>query len=417
MVAVGGAVAACHSYWRLFFTQGKPRIHHLTEEQPGTDFDLLPHPHLAFRTKPGSDPTHRADPGVPEGIAQAHVLCRLDLAIDIHYIQYLARSAVISHPARPDGKVTAVVRNRPHTPPVGTHAGGYPLADSGLVDGSQRLSKRTRCTGMKIDLPLSDGISLQIAAGTNHDSFYPTGKMQKGLVLYCDGHDLSEEAVGFGVPILKRGLQTVFPGEVELYPDGDDPHNKLTARYKLNLEEKIARPGTGSVNNRLLYASKNTLAGMIRGMPALRRLLTNTSNLLRSIFGWQTTYEPAGYSTYVTLTYTIDAGAGRILVELKSVDSIPDGITEIILMNEQGAHHFDQYQDADGIVKRGDQIGCWDEVNSASATFICSNPNISFSLPRVRGARLFLGRELIGTRLAWSGFGYTFPPTSRPFHV
>ncbi len=268
---------------------------------------------------------------------------------------------------------------------------------------------------MRIDLPFSDGISLQIASGTNHDSTYPTGKMQKGLVLYCDGHDLSEEAVGFGVPILKRGLQTVFPGEVELFPDADDPQNKLSARFKLNLEEKIARPGTGSINNRLVYAGKNTLAGLIRGMPALRRLLTNTSNLLRSTFGWQTTYEPAGYSTFVTLGYTIDAVTGRLHVELMSVDSIPDGISEIILMNEQGAHHFDQYQDADGIVKRDKAIGCWDEVNSASATFICSSLKVSFSLPRVKGARLFLGRELIGTRLAWSGFGYTFPPTLNHF--
>jgi hypothetical protein len=39
-----------------------------------------------------------------------------------------------------------------------------------------------------------------------------------------------------------------------------------------------------------------------------------------------------------------------------------------------------------------------------------SSQHISFSLPQVKGARLFLGRELIGSRLAWSGFGYTFPP-------
>ncbi len=263
---------------------------------------------------------------------------------------------------------------------------------------------------MKIDLALSHGISLQITSGTNHDSPYPTGKMQKGLVLFCDGDDLSEEAVGFGVPILKRGLQTVFPGEVELIPAADDPATRLTARFKLNLEEKIARPGSGNVTNRLVYASKNTLAGMIRGMPALRRLLTNTSNLLRATFGWQTTYEPTGYSTNVTLTYSIDPGSGRIHIELKSVESIPDGITEIILMNEQGAQHFDQYQDSDGRVKQGDQIGCWDEVSTQSAAFMSSSPRISFSLPQVKGAKLFLGRELIGTRLAWSGFGYTFPP-------
>ncbi len=268
---------------------------------------------------------------------------------------------------------------------------------------------------MKIDLSLADGISLQIAAGTNHDASYPTGRMQKGWVLFCNGQDLSEEAVGFGVPILKRGLQTVFPGEVELHPDAINPQSRFTARYKLNLEEKIARPGSGSINNRLVYAGKNMLAGMIRGLPAVRRLLTNTSNLLRTAFGWQTTYEPAGYATYVTLTYTINAGAGTILAELMSVDSIPDGITEIILMNEQGAHYFDQYQDLEGAVMQGDEIGCWDEVTAASAAFMSSSQHISFSLPQVKGARLFLGRELIGSRLAWSGFGYTFPPGLKHF--
>lgn len=186
-------------------------------------------------------------------------------------------------------------------------------------------------------------------------------------------------------------------------------------RYKLDLEEKIARPGSGSINNRLIYASKNMLAGMIRGLPVVRRLLTNTSNLLRSTFGWQTTYEPAGYSTYVTLTYTIDAGAGTLLAELMSVDSIPDGITEIILMNEQGAHHFDLYQDAEGVMLHGDEIGCWNEVTAARAAFMSSSKQISFSLPQVKGARLFLGRELIGSRLAWSGFGYTFPPSLNQF--
>jgi hypothetical protein len=268
---------------------------------------------------------------------------------------------------------------------------------------------------MRIDLPLTDGISLQITSGTQNDSPYPTGKMQKGLVLFCDGDDLSEEAVGFGVPILKRGLQTVFPGEVELYCGADETLKKVTARYKLNLEEKIAKPGSGTVNNRLVYAGKNSLAGMIRGIPALRRLLTNTSNLLRTAFGWQTTYEPAGYSTSVTLSYTFDPAAGRILVELERVDSIPDGITEIILMNEQGAHHFDLYQDSNGIRKQGDQVGCWDEVSTASAAFMSSSHRISFSLPQVKGARLFMGRELIGTRLAWSGFGYTFPPSLENF--
>jgi len=112
---------------------------------------------------------------------------------------------------------------------------------------------------MKIDLPLTDGIALQIASGLNGGTAYPSARIQKGLVLFCDGQDLSEEAVGFGVPILKRGLQSIFPGEVELYlPETSSP-GKFKARYKLNLEEKIARSGDGTINNRLVYASKNIL--------------------------------------------------------------------------------------------------------------------------------------------------------------
>jgi len=263
---------------------------------------------------------------------------------------------------------------------------------------------------MKCDFLLFNGISLQIASAANGDSAYPTGRLQKGLVLVCEGQDLSEEAVGFGVPILKRGLQTIFPGEVELYPDKSGSPGKFTARYKLNLEEKIGRKDTGTINSRLVYATKNGLAALIRHQPIVRKLLTATSNLLRSTFSLKTSYEPDGFFTYVSLTYSLDAAAGTVLVELMGQEIIPDHISEIIIMNEQGAHHFDRYQEAEGVSTAADKIGCWDEVTSAIATFISTRQKVSFSLPQVHGTKLFRGRELIGTRLAWSGFGYTFPP-------
>jgi hypothetical protein len=268
---------------------------------------------------------------------------------------------------------------------------------------------------MKIDLPLSDGIVLQIASGTNGGTTYPTDRIQKGLVLFCEGQDLSEEAVGFGVPIFKRGLQTIFPSEVELYLHEGSSPKKIRARYKLNLEEKIARSGAGTINNHLVYASKNVLAALIRRLPIIRKLLTSTSNLLRSFLRLKTTYEPGGFSTYVTLTYGIDADTDRVLVELIGQDLIPDSISEIIVMNEQGAHFFDQYQEAGGIYKQGNAIGCWDEVEAANAAFLSSRQHISFSLPQVKGAKLYRGRELIGTRLAWSGFGYSLPPSQKLF--
>ena len=88
-----------------------------------------------------------------------------------------------------------------------------------------------------------------------------------------------------------------------------------------------------------------------------------------------------------------------------------ESLTEVIVMNEQGAHFFDQYRDSSGARLSGKEIGCWDEVTAEEASFASSTHRVAFNLPQVPGARLFRGRELIGSRLAWAGFGYSFPPT------
>lgn len=268
---------------------------------------------------------------------------------------------------------------------------------------------------MKLDFSLAAGIGLRIASGTDRTPHYPTARIQKGLVLLYENMDLSEEAVGFGVPILKRGLQTIFPGEVDLYLHGGKAETVVSARYKLNLEEKISRNGNGSLNNRLLYAGKNSMAAIIRQFPFLRKLLTGTSNLLRSSLAWETTYEPTKFSTYVVLTYSIDEAKDRILVELVGGDFLSSSISEVVIMNEQGAHHFYQYQESTGNLQNGDEIGCWDLVIGDEASFLDQTHKISFTLGQVRGAKLYRGRELIEPRLAWAGFGYTFPPGLKPF--
>jgi hypothetical protein len=268
---------------------------------------------------------------------------------------------------------------------------------------------------MNIEIPMSNGIGLRITSETKLGEGYPTARIQKGLILLCDGQNLIEEAVGFGVPILKRGLQTIFPSIVELsLVEGSSP-SRVNARYKMNLLEKIARSDGGIIQNPQVNAGKNLMAALIRSLPFMRGLLIRTSNLLRSTLGWETTYEPTNSFIEVTLTYTIDASTGSILVELVEQEDNPDGISEIILMNEQGAHYFDQYQDSDGIREIGYQIGIWDQVMASSATLASSSLQLSFSLSQANGARLYRGRELIGRRLAWSGFGYSFPPSLKHF--
>lgn len=223
--------------------------------------------------------------------------------------------------------------------------------------------------------------------------------------------DLTEEAVGFGCPVLKSRLQTYFPGEIELNLLQGGPKWRMTATYSINLIEKISKPGGASVDNKLLTTIKLILSALIRHFPPARRLLTNLSSVVRSLFGWSTTYEKVELSNQVIMMYTFDEQTGILGVETGVSNLIKEDITEVVIMNELGAHYFDAYSDSSGTNLSGDKIGCWDEVKATDATFSSSSQNITFSLPNVHCARLFRGRELIGNRLAWAGFGYSFPPT------
>jgi len=263
---------------------------------------------------------------------------------------------------------------------------------------------------MRVDLQLSSGITLMIASRLMNGKAYPTAAIKKGLVMIYEGQELCEEAVGFGVPILKRGLQAIFPGAVELSPLAEDQSSGIRARFEMNLMERIKKSGSTTLSNPILYAGKNVMAAVIRQLPFMRGVLTGLSNRMRSSFAWETIYEPSGLSTYVTLAYTLDTQTGRIRVELEDQGLDQMGVSEVIVMNEQGARFFDNYQDADGLSLSGNEIGCWDPVLANEAAFVSRELGISFRLPQVKGARLYRGRELVSNRLAWAGFGYTFPP-------
>lgn len=285
-----------------------------------------------------------------------------------------------------------------------------------MVDGEPRVLQPDAKTSMRIDLQMSSGITLKLASGLSSEPSYSTARIQKGLILIYEGQELCEEAVGFGVPVLKRGLQTIFPGEVELFPLVDGYIDKIRARFKMDLEERIRKAGTGTIRNPIVYRTKNIFAALIRRLPATRNLLTRTSNLLRSRLSWETTYEPSSFCTWITLTYSVDPNTSRIMVGLDERELGQSGVSEVIVMNEQGARLFDQYQDTNGLSLVDREIGCWDQVWADKAMFISRQLGISFSVSRVNGASLYRGRELIGSRLAWAGFGYSFPPSLTDFN-
>jgi hypothetical protein len=269
---------------------------------------------------------------------------------------------------------------------------------------------------MEISIPLFNEFSLKIADASTIQGKYPTATLQKGLRLYHNDLDLTEEGVGLGVPVIKQGLKTIFPGDIELECQHNGSRWEISARYKLNLEEAVGQKGKETVKIGLIYKIQNWLAAIYRSIPSSRQILTLFSNSIRQIFQWETQYSKSKNDFEVKIVYIINAQKGSVKVSAETANLPQDLITEIILMNEQGSNYFDRYRDSNGGFLEGKEITPWQEVIAESATFLCSTHKVAFLLQQIEGAKLFRGRELVRTRLAWSGFGYSIPLPANEFN-
>ncbi len=267
---------------------------------------------------------------------------------------------------------------------------------------------------METILPLFDDVSLKFASDPKSGGEYPTARLQKGWLLCKAGVELSEEAVGFGVPILNCGETTIFPGSVELEVRRLPGGSEILAEYRLDLEERIAGNGPRITRGDFALGLKNKFSLIYKNSPCLRPAITALSSGLRRLFRLRTEYETSRMAAYVLVRYQGGGERGVMRVETDLM-RIPDGITEAVLMNEQGGRHFNRYRDSGGTELKGGSIGGWDAVRADEASFLSDRQRLSFTLKRIPGARLFRGRELVGRRLAWSGFGYVFPPELRTF--
>jgi hypothetical protein len=253
------------------------------------------------------------------------------------------------------------------------------------------------------------GISLCIAScGVTG---YPTSMVRKGLTMSLGSVDLSEEGVGFGVPVLKKQRETIFPGDVRITAETG---GAAVAEFDMNLVERLSLRTHPPLVSAVLNAVKEPIALLHRRYPVVRGALTRVSNAMRAGFGIRTTFERTGSLGTIRVTYRIDA-AGEVQVRMEAGGLHVERCVSLIVMNEQGAHFFDRYTDSTGCVRKGAAIETWQEVFAAEATFTDTRRSLFFSLKRVRGARLFRGRELVPGRLAWAGLAYVLPPDTKDF--
>ncbi|VVB64114.1 Uncharacterised protein [uncultured archaeon] len=245
--------------------------------------------------------------------------------------------------------------------------------------------------------------------GSNQDC-YPTSRIQKGLVLQCDGQDLSEEGVGFGVPVLKTGQEAVFPGSCVWKAELKGDCATIEAEYSMNFVRRMAVGGR-RIDCRTFYRAREWLASQYSRHPKLRKGILYGAELSRMVMSMKDAFVEVPTVGSVKAVYSIMDDSVRVGLDLRGV---PDG-HELVVMNEQGANHFDSYKDSDELFLEKDAIGSWDEVFSDRASFIDSKNGLYFALTRVEGARMMRGRELLSDRLAWAGLAYILTPGTKRF--
>lgn len=63
--------------------------------------------------------------------------------------------------------------------------------------------------------------------------------IQMGLVLFHENKDLSEEGIGFGVPVLRFGHETIFQGNACVSTEKESNILVVKIDYDMNLAERI----------------------------------------------------------------------------------------------------------------------------------------------------------------------------------
>jgi hypothetical protein len=259
---------------------------------------------------------------------------------------------------------------------------------------------------------IKGNISLLIKDSRKKQDDYASCRIQKGLLLAVGEHDLSEEGIGFGVPILRFKHKDIFPGSAQITSSRDGDKTVVIVDYDLNLEESMEVLGN-KINNRAFYRIKECLSRVHRECPRFRKMLTRASNTLRRFFDIQTRFKEVTSIGIVRVLYVIHTGNIYVSVDTGRINNY--GCTGIMLMNEQGASYFDIYHDSSGTFLKKNSIGTWDETFAQEAYFRDSIHDIEFMLQKADGAKMFMGREYVPGRLAWSGLAYSIPPESTSF--
>ncbi len=267
-------------------------------------------------------------------------------------------------------------------------------------------------SGKHVEEPVTFPLTGELSVRLYPDSRPKTleiGGLHKGLIILANGEELVEEGAGLGVPVAVYGDKTYFAGSSKVDVLSANPPI-LRKTYELNM---VSRKSIGniSISDGVYRPLHAVFHAAYVSVPRLRPILNGVMRL-RDEAGLETSFETRESRGSVPVTYSISPNEIAVEVDLSSMK--PDGLVEIVILNEQGAR-FSLYSDCDNCLLEGNCIGGWDVVEAKECTLSDPSSSASFTLRSMNGALLRRGREAVKKRFSWAGLNYSLSKDARNF--
>ncbi len=229
-----------------------------------------------------------------------------------------------------------------------------------------------------------------------------TAGLEKGLCLFRNGRDLSEEGMGFGAPVVVAGNRTYLSFDAPLtLPTSSAFHWRKI--FRLNAVGCLTRRDR-PIEAAAPYIMMEMKARLYKSiLPLQSMVMSLRSNL--GLRGAKLTFLETEPLASIAVEYRILDKGAEITVDLSEITKLPDG-ANVYVLNEQGARSFSVYTETGGRILQDRSIGGWARVKASRAAFHAPAEAVSFSLCQAPGADLYRGRESDNIELSWSGLNY-----------
>ncbi len=223
-----------------------------------------------------------------------------------------------------------------------------------------------------------------------------TAGLRKGVCMFASGSDLSEEGLGFGVPVIVSRWRTYLSftaPTVEISSDG----TTVKKVFHLDAVQRV-----GQSDGLWPYVWLEAKGLVYKGLPwAQRWLLAKraTGNLTPNVG-----FFPVRSRAEVIIEYRLGEDNVQVEVDLTGLTALSRR-DRVYILNEQGGRAFPIYRE-DGRVDSREHRSGWAKVSAESAGFAADDGSRWFNLRAQAGAAMFRGREVVDGQLSWSGIEY-----------